>query len=353
MPNGPPRTCIYPGSYATRSPILQAIQEIATNKADVSSFYLDTLQSMSRFLRHMENHAQAIARSHVLSDRSVVFFLACSFLDTAGAGTLSSYRYRGPFDNAHVLDAQPRVVAKMEAFGTVGDTHPSDICFLAEVDELDGGYVFVAEEFEKQKIGVFHFDLSGAPALLDRVGDLPFRFEKDGPNLITIDRVGDTYFLIAGSTHWGYCQVFVAKESDIFPKCQARSMLLTAFKPLSRENRFNFPITTSKAPSQIKLVKDSIGAWSLLAFRGDPPDRERATDYVDIYPVSFNPFSIGPLIKSVHIFLRSGDTSFANTGTHFVERSGRLLISSSYRWAENEGPEGAAYVHRVDEVPSD
>jgi hypothetical protein len=35
-----------------------------------------------------------------------------------------------------------------------------------------------------------------------------------------------------------------------------------------------------------------------------------------------------------------------------VERSGRLLLSSSYRWAEDEGPGTSSYVSRVDECPS-
>ena len=241
----------------------------------------------------------------------------------------------------------------MEAFGTVGDVHPSDICFLAEVNGLDGGYIFVAEEYEKQTVGVFHFDLAHPQPQPDDIGNLPFRFEKSGPNLITIDRVDDRYFLIVGSTNWGYCHVFTAHQAELFPRCQARGMALAAFKPLSAENQFPFPITAAEGPSQIKLVKDSTGSWSLLAFRGDPPSREDATDYVDIYPVTFDPFKIGPRGKPVHITLPSGDTSFASTGSHFVEPSGRLLISSSYRWAENEGPGGSAYVHRVDEVASD
>ena len=52
---------------------------------------------------------------------------------------------------------------------------------------------------------------------------------------------------------------------------------------------------------------------------------------------------------SQHIFLRPGDTSFASTGTHYVEPAGRLLVSSSYRWAEDEGPGSSGYVSRVDE----
>ena len=50
---------------------------------------------------------------------------------------------------------------------------------------------------------------------------------------------------------------------------------------------------------------------------------------------------------------KPGDTGFASTGTHHhVEPSGRLLVSSSYRWSKNERPGGAGYVSRVDELPS-
>jgi hypothetical protein len=48
----------------------------------------------------------------------------------------------------------------------------------------------------------------------------------------------------------------------------------------------------------------------------------------------------------------TGPTGFTNTGTHHVEPSGRLLLSSSYRWAKEEGPGSSSYVSRVDECPS-
>ncbi len=56
-------------------------------------------------------------------------------------------------------------------------------------------------------------------------------------------------------------------------------------------------------------------------FRGSD---EHSADYVDVY----------------------------GAGTHYVEPSGRLLISSSYRWSEDEGPGSSSYVSRVDECPS-
>jgi hypothetical protein len=54
----------------------------------------------------------------------------------------------------------------------------------------------------------------------------------------------------------------------------------------------------------------------------------------------------------VHVFFPGGDTGFVSTGTHYVEREGRLLLSTSYRWASEGGPGGSSYVSRVDECPS-
>jgi hypothetical protein len=71
-----------------------------------------------------------------------------------------------------------------------------------------------------------------------------------------------------------------------------------------------------------------------------------------VYGVRFSPFAISYLLYSVHVVFRPGDTGFASTGTHYVENTGRLLLSSSYRWAEDEGPGSSSYVSRVDECAS-
>jgi hypothetical protein len=357
MPFPPPppiRRVFYPGSNPTNAPIGRSIEQIAANRKQVSSFYLDTIQQFSRNILHQEDHAQAIARTHVLPNGKVHFFLATSYLEQPGAGFLMSFRYNGPLDSAHIVETNPRTVAELMSLGNVQDTHPSDICFLGEIDNLNAGYVFVAEEYVSRKVSVYHFDFDNPPLLLDHYGDVcEFLNVANGPNLITIDRVGDSYFLIVGSTHWGWCSVYKAKENELFPHVQKRMMDLNAFQPLTAENQFPFPVTNQEGPSQIKLVRDSTQAWFLLSYRGDPPDREDATDYIDIYPVSFTPFSIGQRTQSTHVFLRAGDTSFANTGTHYVEPGGRLLVSSSYRWAEDEGPGNSGYVHRGDELPSE
>lgn len=83
-------------------------------------------------------------------------------------------------------------------------------------------------------------------------------------------------------------------------------------------------------PSQVKLIRDSAGAWYLLGFRGDPGGDPNGPDFVDVYGVRFHPIAITTRLFSVHVFFRPGDTSFTSTSTHHVERSGRLLLSSSF-----------------------
>ncbi len=93
------------------------------------------------------------------------------------------------------------------------------------------------------------------------------------------------------------------------------------------------------------------GACS-LGFRGDPDGDPNGPDFVDVYGVRFHPFAITPLLFSVHVIFKPGDTSFTSTGTHHVDPSGRLLPSSSYRWAKDEGPGDSSYVSRVDQCLS-
>jgi hypothetical protein len=158
--------------------------------------------------------------------------------------------------------------------------------------------------------------------------------------------VGDSFYLGIASEHWGWGQLLAARDCDLFPKCAQGSLDLAAFRP---EGMFPFPVLGA---SQIKLVRDSEGEWHLLGFRGDPDGDPNGTDFADVYGVRFHPFAITPLLFSVHIIFRPGDTSFTSTGTHHVDPSGRLLLSSSYRWAEDAGPGDSSYVSRVDECPS-
>jgi hypothetical protein len=127
-------------------------------------------------------------------------------------------------------------------------------------------------------------------------------------------------------------------------------MEVSAFEPVTPESLFPFPVIGGAC--QNKLITDATSRRFLLVFRGDPADDPNGTDYVDVYGVRFSPFIISHRLFSVHISFKAGDTGFANTGTHHVEKSGRLLISSSYRWAKDEGPGDSSYVSRVDECPS-
>jgi hypothetical protein len=131
-------------------------------------------------------------------------------------------------------------------------------------------------------------------------------------------------------------------------------MNLNAFQPLSPDQPIDFPVDNSAC--QVHTVTDVTGQHFLLAFRGDPPDKENADDYVDVHALTYSldhmpPFQItSRLDPPIHVNFPPGDTSFASTGTAYVEASGRLLVASSYRWAE--GAPWANYVSRVDECPS-
>ena len=167
-----------------------------------------------------------------------------------------------------------------------------------------------------------------------------------------LDKVDGTYFLgIAyADSNSGSVRLFSARPDALFPACVPGQMNVSAFQPTSPECIFPFPV--SAVAQQAKLIRDASGNWFLLGFRSEPPDDPKGTDSVDVHRVEFSPFSISDMLFSVHISFKPGDTGFASTGTHYVEKSGRLLISSSYRWSEDEGPGDSSYVSRVDECPS-
>jgi hypothetical protein len=100
-------------------------------------------------------------------------------------------------------------------------------------------------------------------------------------------------------------------------------------RPSGPSRRILFPFRPAAGP-QVKLIREATGQWYLLAFRSDPYDDPNGTDYVDVYTIAFEPFSISPRLLSVHIYFHAGNTGSANTGAHYVECSGRLLISSSH-----------------------
>ena len=358
--------CRYPQSYATARPIRDELAGLAANASACASFYLDTVEGMSNdFLStEGEDHHQGLARSHRLSDGSIHFFLTHSELDPGDKGSVSWYRYDGPADGEHVLETAPLTVAPMTQLLATDEQHPADIDFLPDVEGVDGGYLFVIEEVTEKRVAVYRWSPSEGIVLQDHVfqgfpGVIPdqplVRADGElydtrfGPDFVFVDRVGDYYYLGVASGHWGWGQLLRAAAADLFPFCKPGLMDVSAFVPAGM---FPWPVRQSTGASQVKLVRDSEDKWFLLAFHSDPPDNPNGTDYVDLYGVRFEPFAISYRLDTVHLTFKPGDTGFASTGTRHVEPSGRLLVSSSYRWAENELPDGAGYVSRVDELPS-
>src|SRR5262249_26419814 len=217
--------------------------------------------------------------------------------------------------DSHVSNTKPLSVAPLEQLLRLDEQHPSDLTFLADVNNEDAGYLFVTEEYDQRRLVVYRWEPGLEFVDLGSVYDFP----EKGPAFVFIDLVDDSYYLgIAGVQ--GYCILLGAKAADLFPSCTKGELDIGAF---ARKGIFKFPY---ESQSQVKLVRDSIGQWFLLSFRSDPPD-SNGDDYVDVYAVEFCPFSISPRLFSVHVFFPSGDTGFASTGTHYVEASGRLLLS--------------------------
>jgi hypothetical protein len=348
LTSNPPQ-CDYPQSYQTACDIRTELEAVAANQSKCTSFYLDTVEGMSNdlFSTEGEDHHQGLARTHKLTDGSVYFFLSHSETDPGDKGSLSQYRYFGPTDQDHILSTAPLTVAPMKQLLQIDEQHPSDITFLPEVNSLDAGYLLVTEEYDQHGLTVYRWDPQHGLAVQGRILQ---GFPAGGPNFVFIDRVDDYYYLGIASSNWGWGKLFCARDSDLFPACEQGSMNVSAFEPAAPESLFPFPVTGGA--SQNKLIRDAKGQWYLLGFRSDPPDDPNGTDYVDVYAVTFSPFRISYRLFSVHISFRPGDTGFASTGTHYVERSGRLLVSSSYRWAKDEGPGDSSFVSRVDECPS-
>ena len=349
--------CRYPQSHATARDIRTEIAGVASNRSSCTSCYLDSVESMGEHPPSSGgSHHQGVARTHRLSDGSIYFFLSHSEVGgrIAGVefpvrrqGNITQYRYGGPTEGEHILETDPLTVAPMEQMISLDETHPADICFLPDVDGLDAGYLFVTEEFDHHYVSVYSWEPSGG---LNLLGQVPQGFPVTGPNLLFLDRVGHVYYLGIATYHWGWGALMTAKDTDLFPRCEQGALDLAALRPARHQSMFPFPLPAGT--TQCKLIRDSTDEWYLLGFRGDPDDDTGADDYVDVYGVTFKPFSISPRLFSTHIFLKPGETSFATNGTHHVEESGRLLLASTYRWARDDGPGDSSYVSRVDECPS-
>jgi hypothetical protein len=344
----PPR-CLYPGSHATARTIQEELVAIAANQSKAASIYLCATKSMSS---GGENHFQGMARTHKLSDGSIYFFLVRSDLDSGAVGNILQYKYTGPTDQEHLLKTSPLPIVPLQESVPSADQHPSDITFLPEVNNLDAGYLFVTEEYDNHRLTVYRWQsgqdlalqghlFAGFPAVPSDPGS------QGGPQFVFLDLVGDFFYLAVASEHWGWGQLFRASPELLFPNCAPGSLNLDAFVP---QEMFPFPVIGGAC--QTKLVRDSTGSWFLLGYRSVPDDDPNGTDYVDVFGVRFDPFVISSKLAQVHISFPAGDTGFASTGTHYVEKSGRLLISSSYRWAENIDPPEMFFVCRVDELAS-
>jgi hypothetical protein len=337
----------YPQSHATASDITTELNAVAGNQRICTSCYLDTVQSMSESVLHQEDHHQGLARTHKLSDGSIYFFLSHSHVGSGKKGNLSQYRYDGHTQGDHILDSDPLTVAPMKQLLVIDEQHPSDITFLPDIGDLDAGYLFVTDEYDQHGVTIYRWEPDRDLMLKGRIWQ---GFPLGGPNFVFIDRDDDVYYLGIASNNWGWGKLFCAGARSLFPESQPGSLEVSAIVPAAPESLFPFPLLGGAC--QNKLIRDATGQWYLLAYRSDPDDDVHGTDYVDIYGVRFSPFMISYRLNSVHVSFKAGETGFANTGTHYVEESGRLLISSSYRYARDEGPGDSSYVSRVDELPS-
>jgi hypothetical protein len=356
--------CVYPQSHATAGPIADELQALAANQGKCTSLYLDTVETMSHGTFEGADHHQGLARTHRLSDGSIYFFLTHSETDEGDQGIVAQFRYEGPTDGEHVLETSPPTVASMEELLRIDEQHPSDIEFLPDVNRADAGYLFITKEFVERRVVVYRWAPGEDLVLVDHIfqgfpaaipdefllqpGGIPLS-PTAGPNFLFLDRAGAYYYLGIASDHWGWGQLMRARDSELFPDCRPGAIDVSAFEPAGI---FPYPVLHRTGASQVQLIRDGDGKWFLLAFHSDDPDNPHGADYVDLYGVRFEPFAISYLLDTVHVSFKPGDTGFASTGTHYVEESGRMLLLSSYRWAEEEGPGESSYVSRVDELPS-
>jgi hypothetical protein len=345
--------CHYPQSVATRRPIATEIAGLVQHRRSASSIYLEGAADFTNpnfgpipVGTEGSDHHQGLARTHRFTDGSVWFFLSHSEMESGEEGILAQFRYRRQLAGEHVLSGSPVDPVPRTQLLHIHEQHPSDIVFLGDVNRADSGYLFVAEESTSKRVEIYRWSPGHD---LDAHGHINHSFGGRGPNLLLLDRVGSIYYLALVSTHSSTGIIFTARQEALFPRCTPGSLDVAAW---TRSPSATFRVALAAAPSQIKLVRDSTSSWFVLAYRSDPEDDEGGTDYIDVYRVRFGPFSIGPRLSTTHVYFPSGDTGFASTGTHHVEASGRLLVSSSYRWSEAVGFPPVGFVSRVDELTS-
>jgi hypothetical protein len=239
-------TCTYPQSHATRRTIREELDAIAANKEECTSFYLDTLKSQSDDILEDEgsNHHQGLARTHMLLDGSIYFFLSHSETGLGNKGKLMQFRYSGPTEGEHPIETSPKTVAPLAQLLRIEEQHPADIAFLGDVNNLDAGYLFVTELSVTRRLSVYRW----AP-FQDFVlqGSIFPGFPHSetggggGPKFVFVDRVdklvetadlspNTLYFLgIANGT--GLLKLYSATPSAPFPVCAQSQMDVSSPAP--------------------------------------------------------------------------------------------------------------------------
>jgi hypothetical protein len=384
---------VYPQSNALAQPLLDELGTFGTNCV---SIFLDTVKAECGGCNddccgvneccHEEDHHQGLARTQKLKDGSIYFFLShsgveCSIFPpyTCETGRLMQFRYAGAVDDEHV-DGQGVTAPMEERIVLATEQHPSAISFLPDVNQQDSGYLFVAKEYDEQAVTVYYWQPGSD---LEAIGNLTPGLPK--PSHILIDRIGDYYYLVVldntpitfDNETYRLGTGFKAYYKDLFPSGAQGAMDISAFQVLPY---FKFAGDfTGDLGSQAQLIRDtdSTNPWHVLVYNS-PDTSGFGDDFVHVFDIQFDapggnvtaltesfpcppiPFSTPAGViylycdppPPFHFFLPEGQTSFTNTGTHYVEPDGRLLISSSARWSEDEG-NSFSYESRVDEcVPS-
>jgi hypothetical protein len=148
----PPPVVTYPAWHATARQIVEELYAVAGQQSNCATIYVDTLEQHSNddhwppWGSEGLDHHQGIARSPILSDGSVYFFVSHSEMDFGDRGNLMQFRYPGPLDGEHVLTTDPPVVAPLSQLLETTCQHPCDMAFLPEINGVDAGYLFVAEQ---------------------------------------------------------------------------------------------------------------------------------------------------------------------------------------------------------------
>ena len=343
-------TILYPQSTALRRLVFDELNAFAHNCV---SIFLDDTQGecggcfdggssccLGDVCCNEEDHHQGLARTPALSDGSIYFFLSHSGVQGVGdTGRLMQFRYDGTVDNGHVTQ-QGRTAPMEERLLLADETHPSAITFLPDVNHFDGGYLFVAKEYDGQKVTVYYWQ---PHTDLKAIGDIYAGLTK--PSHVVIDKItADDYYLVVFDDSYKNGSPYRARAADLFPSGTPGAMNVSAFQPLPY---FKFD---GDLGSQAQLIRDSSNTWYLLAYNS-PDTSGFGDDSVHIRNIQFDGDAVTLAFETAFpkpIFFPAGGTSFTNSGTHYVDNNGRLLIASSERWAQEEGdPYG--WESRVDE----